>query len=94
MFKTEKEAVKYMSTLVDLGLVDSHNNGYSISIPYYLEHGEYERPDYRVTKYKEGWGIKKVYFFYAGSLNVSEDSRVLLSVAEYEGKKYLDEEYG
>lgn len=43
---------------------------------YYLAHGEYERPDYVPTRYKDGWSLKVVYYFYAGTLFAPEDGRV------------------
>lgn len=34
---------------------------------YYTSHGEYERPDYIVRRYGDGWGVRAEYYYYAGT---------------------------
>lgn len=46
---------------------------------YYLSHGEFSRPEYRPVRYKEGWGIKILFFYYAGTFNAPKDHRASVS---------------
>lgn len=43
---------------------------------YYLRHGEYARPDYRAQRYGDGWGVKKVTYFFPGTYNSEQSGRV------------------
>ena len=56
----------------------NHNNGYSQKGIYYLSHGEYSKPDFKPVHYKDGWGIKKIHYFYDGTLNAPQDGRCVI----------------
>lgn len=71
-FKSKLEAISFLRNNNDLY---EHSNGFSPKGIYYLSHGEYSAPDFKVVKYKDGWGIKKIHYFYDGVFNTPKDSR-------------------
>ena len=76
-FKTKKECREYLDKLVQAGLlVDSGNGLWYERGTFVLQHGEYDRPDYKPVRYKGGWGIKAIYHYYCGSYRASQDGRV------------------
>jgi hypothetical protein len=74
-FETKAEAVKFLN---DHPKLNSNNSGDSW-FPhgtYHLAHGEYSQPDYVPRRYKDGWGIKKISYFYQGTFGAPVDGRV------------------
>lgn len=67
VFKTKKEAVEYLRGRSDLQ--ELSNGTFYYSYEYLLNYGEYERPDYKPVRYKDGWGIKIIYHYYQGIRN-------------------------
>ena len=47
---------------------------------YYLAHGEYEAPDYVPCRYKDGWGIKEITYFYPGTFHARVSGRRVMHV--------------
>ena len=78
-YKTKSDVIAYLVALEKTGFLFSHSNGWSQAGTYYLNHGEYGQPDYRPTRYKDGWGVAKVHFYYAGTFNAPDRHRVDLS---------------
>jgi hypothetical protein len=75
VFRTRQEARDY---LISRGLVQWSANPNVFWAPgaYICAHGEYERPDYQVVRYKDGWGVKVIHYYYRGTLNVPKDGRI------------------
>lgn len=46
------------------------------SRPYYLNHGEYARPEFKAQRYKDGWGIKVFYHYLNGTCHAPKDGRL------------------
>lgn len=69
-FKTKSQVVDYLNSLVDGGMLFRHSDGWSTVGTYYLSHGEYSQPDYRPSRYKDGWGISIERYYYPGTINV------------------------
>ena len=72
-FSTKKEALEFMR-----GLENYREYKEGVFCPcgtYYLSHGEYESPDYKPVRYKDGWGIKKINYYYPGTFYAAEDGR-------------------
>lgn len=91
-FETKSQAVEFLSDLENKGFLSSHSNGWSETGTYYLSHGEYSQPDYRPTRYKDGWGIAKVPFYYANTFNAPARHRVDLRLIEdCDGMEYLSD---
>ena len=42
---------------------------------YYLAYGEYCQPEFKAVRYKDGWGIKKIHYFYGNTLHAPKDGR-------------------
>ncbi|MBS6026370.1 MAG: hypothetical protein KH899_02020 [Haemophilus pittmaniae] len=74
-FKSKTEAINFLSSRDDLY---EHSNGFSPKGTYYLSHGEYSSPDFKVVRYKDGWGIKKIHYFYDGTFYAPKDGRCAL----------------
>lgn len=43
---------------------------------YYLSHGEYARPIYKLRKYKDGWGVHKETYYYQGTVRAVQSGRI------------------
>nr|DAR90805.1 MAG TPA: hypothetical protein [Caudoviricetes sp.] len=74
-FKSKAEAINFLSSRNDLY---EHSSGFSPKGTYYLSHGEHSAPDFKAVKYKDGWGIKKIHYFYSGTFNAPKDGRCTL----------------
>ena len=72
VFNTKKEATEFLRQQKALY---EHDGGFAPSGTYYLSHGEYSPPDFKPVKYKAGWGIKKIHYFYPGTLRAPKDGR-------------------
>lgn len=83
-FQTKSQVVEFLTSLENEGFLSSHSAGWSQAGTYYLRHGEYSQPDYRPTRYKDGWGIAKVPFYNAGTFNAPSRSRVDLVVTIFD----------
>lgn len=82
-FATKAKAIQYLKSLRWLY---EHSKGFSPSGTYYLSHGEYSRPDFKPVRYKDGWSIKKIHYFYSGTINAPKDGRVI----DYQGDLVLE----
>jgi hypothetical protein len=76
-FKTEKDALEYLRA--ENGLMESPVNPgvFWDKGKYYPSRGEYERPDYRVRRYKDGWGIHATYYYFAGTPHAPKNGRIV-----------------
>ena len=72
-YKTKKELIEAVEAA---GFEKMSDGNYYVSGEYVLSHGEYERPEYRPTRYKDGWSLKALYFYYQGTFYAPEDGRV------------------
>ena len=79
---SKKHLTDYLDTLVNSGLLNKHSKGYSLAGPYILHHGEYERYDLRPTRYGKEWGVKRINYYYDGTLHAPEDGRVEVCLME------------
>ena len=85
VFATKREAVEFLRS--QKYLTETNKGNFYPHGTYYLAHGEYSQPDFVATRYKDGWGIKKIHYFYAtfhaprdGRCGVLDDKLVLESV--------------
>ena len=64
-FKTKKEAERFMHSknLWYFEGFASQEQSWSVSGMYVYSYGEFARPEYVVRRYKDGWGIKIIYFY-------------------------------
>jgi len=91
-YSSKSDVINHLIILENKGLLSSHSNGWSVAGTYYLNHGEYSQPDYRPARYKDGWGVAKVHFYYPGTLNAPGRQRVDLIVTEdINGVEYLSD---
>ena len=84
VFETKREAVEFLrgqKYLTEMG-----NGAFYPHGTYYLAHGEYSQPDFVATRYKDGWGIKKIHYFYANTFYAPKDGRC----AVLDGKLVLE----
>ena len=42
---------------------------------YILNHGEFARPEFKSQRYKDGWGIKVIWHYLAGTCHAPKDGR-------------------
>lgn len=72
-FSTKKEALEFMR---NLDAYQEYRGGlFCPRGTYHLAHGEYEAPDYKPVRYKDGWGIKQINYFYPGTFYARSDGR-------------------
>ena len=65
-WKTKQEVIDALRKVSKL--FESEKGGkFYVNGRYYLAHGEYEAPDYIPCRYKDGWGIKEITYFYPGT---------------------------
>ena len=78
-FKTKKEAVEFMHSknLWYFEGYASQEQAWSVSGICVCSLGEYARPEYVLRRYKDGWGIKKRYFYYYSTLFAPKDRRAV-----------------
>ena len=79
-FKTKKEAEKFMNDNPKLeyyeGTKTLEQAWASASwCSYSYSQGEYARPEYVLRRYKDGWGIKIIYYYFASTLFAPKDRR-------------------
>ena len=72
-FATKADAEKF---LVNQGFAQTNSGAYYQADTYYLSHGEYSQPEYTPRRYKDGWGIHGVYFYYSGTFGAPKDGRI------------------
>ena len=72
VFANKREAVEYLRSLKYL---TEHNGSFYPHGTYYLAHGEYCQPDFKAIRYKDGWGIKKIHYFYNNTFYAPQDGR-------------------
>ena len=73
-FETKREAIEFLRSVEELE--EGEPGVFYETGAYYLSHGEYARPDYRVRRYKDGWGVHVTYYYYPGTLYAPEDGRL------------------
>ena len=78
-FSTKKEAVEFMHSknLWYFEGYASQEQAWSYSGAYLLSKGEFARPEYVIRRYKDGWGIKIIYFYKYDTLYVPKDHRAV-----------------
>ena len=84
VFATKREAVEYLRS--QKFLTEMCNGAFYPHGTYYLAHGEYSQPEFKATRYKDGWGIKKIHYFYANTFYAPTDGRC----AVLDGKLLLE----
>jgi hypothetical protein len=79
-FKSREQLTEFLDNLAGLKLskknVAPFNTFYFPCGTYYLNHGEYEQPEYTICKYKDGWGVYVKFFYYNGTHNAPLSARV------------------
>ena len=75
-FETKKEAIAFLKSIKNFGQL-TDGNFYPLGT-YYTKHGEYSQPEFKAVRYKDGWGIKKIHFYYASTFNAPKDGRCCL----------------
>ena len=76
VFATKREAVEFLRSQTYLAEMD--NGNFYPDGTYYLAHGEYSQPEFNVVRYKDGWGIKKIHYFYSNTLYAPQDGRCVV----------------
>lgn len=71
VFKNKAEVKKF---LLDNDFYE-HSGGFSPNDTYYLAYGEYSAPDYKPTKYEDGWGIRIVRHYFPSIFGVIHERR-------------------
>ena len=87
VFANKREAVEFLRSLKYL---NEGNGAFYPQGTYYLAHGEYSQPEYKAIRYKDGWGIKKIHYFYANTFYGPQDCRCEL----LDGKLCLESSIG
>jgi len=88
-FNSYEDALEAMALLVEAGYLEKHSTK-DVWWPagtYYLKHGEYAKPEYRLRK-RHGmneWYVYARYFFYHGTLHAPQNGPVTLATACYHG---------
>lgn len=85
VFNSKKDAVEFLRNIEWLNELSCGNVFFPKGI-YYLHHGEFTTPEFKPVRYKDGWGIKKIHYYYYGTLNAPKDGRC---VAIYEGNEKI-----
>ena len=73
VFATKSEAVEFLRSLKYL--TQMLNGNFYPHGTYHLSHGEYSQPEFAAIRYKDGWGIKKIHYFYANTFYAPKDGR-------------------
>ena len=73
VFANKRLAVEYLRS--QKYLTEMENGNFYQHGTYYLAHGEYSQPEFRPTRYKDGWGVKKIHYFYANTFHAPQDGR-------------------
>ena len=73
VFVTKREAVAFLRS--QKYLTEMKNGNFYPRGTYYLACGEYSQPEFKPVRYKDGWGIKKIHYFYANTLHHPKDGR-------------------
>lgn len=78
-FETKKKAVEFMHSknLWYLEGFASQEQAWSYSGAYLLSKGEYARPEYVVRRYKDGWGVKIIYYYVGDIIFAPKDRRAV-----------------
>ena len=76
VFVTKREAVEFLTTQKYLTEMD--NGDFYPHGTYCLAHGEYSQPEFKAVRYKDGWGIKKIHYFYNNTLYAPRDGRCVV----------------
>ena len=76
VFLTKRDALEFLRG--QKYLTEMNNGDFYPRGTYYLAHGEYSQPDFRAVRYGDGWGIKKIHYFYANTLNAPRDGRCVV----------------
>lgn len=76
-FKTKKEAAEFLHNkkLCYFEGSKTQEQAWSVSGMYVCSHGEFARPEYVLRRYKDGWGVKIIYYYYCGTLFAPKDRR-------------------
>ena len=73
VFANKRRAVEFLRSQKYLTEMD--NGDFYPHGTYYLAHGEYSQPEFKAVKYKDGWGIKKIHYFYNNTFYAPQDGR-------------------
>ena len=76
VFANKREAVEFLRSQKYLTQM-SNGNFYPLGT-YYTKHGEYSQPEFKAVHYKDGWGIKKIHYFYANTFYAPPDGRCVV----------------
>ena len=72
VFANKREAVEFLRSQK---LTEMDNGAFYKQGTYYLAHGEYSQPEFKAVRYGDGWGIKKIHYFYANTFYAPTDGR-------------------
>ena len=84
VFANKRAVVEFLLSQKYLTQMD--NGNFYQHGTYYLAHGEYSQPEFTAIRYKDGWGIKKIHYFYANTFYAPQDGRC----AVLDGKLVLE----
>lgn len=79
-FSTKKKAAEFLHNNKKLCYYEgtaSQEQSWSVSGISLCSLGEYTCPEYVLRRYKDGWGIKKRYFYYYSTLFAPKDRRAV-----------------
>lgn len=76
VFATKRDAVEFLT--MQKYLTQMNNGNFYQVGTYYLAHGEYSQPEFKAVRYKDGWGIKKIHYFYVNTLYAPQDGRCVM----------------
>ena len=76
VFATKRAAVEFLRSQKDL--TELANGDFYPHGTYYLAQGEYSKPEFKAVRYGDGWGIKKIHYFYANTFYAPRDGRCVV----------------
>lgn len=73
---TYKTKADLVADLKAAGLEQTSTGNWYKPGRYELSYGEYERPDYIPRRYRDGWALHAVYYYYRGTFRARTDGRM------------------
>lgn len=76
-FSTKKEAAEFLHNkkLCYCEGSKTQEQSWSVYGMYVYSHGEFARPEYVLRRYKDGWGVKIIYYYFYNILFAPKDRR-------------------
>lgn len=73
---TKQELIEILNNHPCIEWFNDNPNKFYFSGYYSTHYGEYERPEYQIVRYKNGYGIKGFYFYHQRTAYIPNDGRI------------------